>query len=205
MKHLSLLIIISLICSLSFAQQNKSDKERMTQIRTAYAAAVENARRTCLSDEETDYVPKNYIKTTILHNIAGSGPSTETIEFFFEDDFNEDSGWYDSRLQFVRRTEIYTIAELREYEEFLFDSDGKPMFYFSSFPDEVDDKDMLIEIRSYYEDGMIFNTIFKSGENSSSMKQRDVPDGYMVLPTWGTNGFYRYKNIFDVLLNYREN
>lgn len=205
MKHLLLLIIVSLFCSLSFAQQSKADKERMSQIRAAYAEAVENARRTCMSDEETDYVPKNYIKTTILHNVAGTGPSTETIEFFFEDDFNEDSGWYDSHLQFVRRTKIYTIAELKEYEEFLYDSDGKPMFYFTSFPDEIDDKDMLIEIRSYYEEGMIFNIIFKSGENSSSMKQRDVPDGYMDLPTLGTNGFTRYKNIFDGLLNYNEN
>lgn len=205
MKHISLLIITLLISSLSFAQLSKSEKARMSQIRTEYAAAVENARRTCLPDEEIDYVPKNYIKTTVLHNIAGTGPGTETIEFFFEDDFNEESGWYDSRLQFVRRTQIYTIAELKEYEEFLFDSDGKPMFYFTSFRGDVDGKDMLIEIRSYYENGMMFNIIFKCGEDSSSMKQRDVPDGYMVLTTWGTNGFLRYKNIFDGFVNYGEN
>lgn len=205
MKKILLVVIISFVSTLSFAQQNKSDKERMVQIRTAYAAAVENARITCLPEDQSDYVPKNYVKTTILHNMAGTGQGTETLEFFFDDDFDENEGRYVSNLRFVRRTIIYTIAELKEYEEYLFDTDGKPMFYFSSSHEYVDDKDLLVKLRSYYRNGEIFNMIFKSGEDASSLKQSDIADEYMHLPASGTNGFYRYKDIFAGLLNCHEN
>lgn len=193
-RFLSALVLI-MLCAVCFAQ-SADVQTKIAEIRKMYNNEMEWID-IMLGDEA---IPDDYITAKVRHNIAGTGQAEETIEFFFNDDFDEEQGKYVSSLDFVRRTTVYTIAERKSYEEFLYDDAGFPAFYYTSFTTYLEDgehfAEKYVEIRAYYDKGEPFHTICKVGNDKSSLVE--VPfteelDNYLFL------GFLQFGKLKDAL------
>ncbi len=183
------------MCSFCHAQ-NANVQAKIAEIRKMYNNEMEWIN-TMLGDET---IPDDYITSKVRHNIAGTGQAEETIEFFFNDDFDEELGKYVSSLDFVRKTSVYTIAERKSYEEFLYDDAGFPAFYYTSFTTYLKDGDnyaeKCVEIRAYYDKGKLIHTICKVGDDASSLKETpntEELDDYLFL------GFLQFGKLKDAL------
>lgn len=176
--------------------QNANVQTKVAEIRKMYNSEMEWIN-TMLGDET---IPDDYISAKVRHNHAGSGQSDETIEFYFSDDFDEEIGSYVSSINFVRRTMVYTVSESKSYEEFLYDADGFPAFYYTTFTTYLKEGDDLVlkyvELRAYYDKGVQIHTICKVGDNASSLKEvsnTDELDDYLF------RGFLQFGKLKDAL------
>ena len=183
------------MCSFCHAQ-NANVQAKIAEIRKMYNNEMEWIN-TMLGDET---IPDDYISAKVRHNIAGTGQAEETIEFFFNDDFDEELGKYVSSLDFVRKTTVYTIAERKSYEEFLYDDDGFPAFYYTNFTTYLEEGDhyaeKYVEIRAYYDKGVPFHTICKVGNDNSSLEEvlnTEELDDYLF------RGFLQFGKLKDAL------
>ena len=176
--------------------QSDSEKAKIAEIRKMYSNEMEWIN-TMLGDEA---IPDDYITAKVMHNLAGSGQAEETIEFFFNDDFDEELGKNVSSLDFVRRTTVYTIAESKSYEEFLYDDEGFPAFYYTSFTTYLEDGEhyveKYVEIRTYYDKGKLFHTICKVGNDKSSLKETPLTED---LDEYLFRGFLQFGKLKDAL------
>lgn len=195
MKRIVIVLIMLMLGACANAQ-NANVQTRVAEIRKMYNSEMEWIN-TMLGDET---IPDDYISAKVRHNNAGSGQSDETIEFYFSDDFDEEIGYYVSRVNFVRRTTVYTVSENKSYEEFLYDDEGLPAFYYTSFPTYLKEGDDLVlkyvELRAYYDKGVQIHTIFKVGDNASSLKEvsnTDELDDYLF------RGFLQFGKLKDAL------
>ncbi|MBO7133692.1 MAG: hypothetical protein J6W06_06020 [Bacteroidales bacterium] len=192
-KYIAALFFV--VMSLSSYTQTDTEK-KISEIRKMYNNEMEWIN-TMLDDEA---IPDDYITAKVRHNLAGSGQAEETIEFFFNDDFDEEIGKYVSALDFVRRTTVYTIAERQSYEEFLYDDAGFPAFYYTSFTTYLEDGDhyveKYVEIRAYYDKGVQFHTICKVGNDKSSLKEVALTE---ELEEYLFSGFLQFGKLKDAL------
>lgn len=195
MKRIVIVLIMLMLGACANAQ-NANVQTRVAEIRKMYNSEMEWIN-TMLGDET---IPDDYISAKVRHNNAGSGQSDETIEFYFSDDFDEEIGYYVSSVNFVRRTTVYTVSENKSYEEFLYDDEGLPAFYYTSFPTYLKEGDDLVlkyvELRAYYDKGVQIHTIFKVGDNASSLKEvsnTDELDDYLF------RGFLQFGKLKDAL------
>jgi hypothetical protein len=192
-KYIAALFFV--VMSLSSYTQTDTEK-KISEIRKMYNNEMEWIN-TMLDDEA---IPDDYITAKVRHNLAGSGQAEETIEFFFNDDFDEEIGKYVSALDFVRRTTVYTIAERQSYEEFLYDDAGFPAFYYTSFTTYLEEGDhyveKYVEIRAYYDKGVQFHTICKVGNDKSSLKEVALTE---ELEEYLFSGFLQFGKLKDAL------
>lgn len=195
MKRIVIVLIMLMLGACANAQ-NANVQTRVAEIRKMYNSEMEWIN-TMLGDET---IPDDYISAKVRHNNAGSGQSDETIEFYFSDDFDEEIGYYVSSVNFVRRTTVYTVSENKSYEEFLYDDEGLPAFYYTSFPTYLKEGDDLVlkyvELRAYYDKGVQIHTICKVGDNASSLKEvsnTDELDDYLF------RGFLQFGKLKDAL------
>lgn len=192
-----LLVATSATC---FAQSD-SEKSKIAEIRKMYNSEMEWIN-TMLGDET---IPDDYITAKVRHNLAGTGQAEETIEFFFNDDFDEELGKDVSSLDFVRKTTVYTIAERKSYEEFLYDDAGYPAFYYASFTAYLKDgehyEEKYVEIRAYYNKGVQFHTICKVGNDKSSLKEVPLTEELDDYLFRGFLQFGKLKDALDGMLN----
>ncbi len=195
MRRFVFALLMLAISSGCFAQSD-SEKAKIAEIRKMYNNEMEWIN-TMLGDEA---VPDDYITAKVMHNLAGSGQAEETIEFFFNDDFDEELGKNVSSLDFVRRTTVYTIAESKSYEEFLYDDAGFPAFYYTSFTTYLEEGEhyveKYVEIRAYYDKGKRFHTICKVGNDKSSLKEMPLTE---ELDEYLFRGFLQFGKLKDAL------
>lgn len=177
--------------------QSADVQAKIAEIRKAYNNQKEWIE-TMLSDE---YIPDDYVSAKIRHNIAGAGQSDGTVDFYFNDDFDEDIGRYVSYLNFVRRTIIYTIAESKTYEEYLYDDEGLPAFYYASFRTVMDSEVVYVEMRVYYDKGVQIHCICKVGKDMSSLKEVKANDEFVEYMAAGLQQFGTLKESFNKLMN----
>lgn len=195
MKRIVIALIMLMLGACANAQ-NANVQTKVAEIRKMYNSEMEWIN-TMLGDET---IPDDYISAKVRHNHAGSGQSDETIEFYFSDDFDEEIGSYVSSINFVRRTMVYTVSESKSYEEFLYDADGFPAFYYTTFTTYLKEGDDLVlkyvELRAYYDKGVQIHTICKVGDNASSLKEvsnTDELDDYLF------RGFLQFGKLKDAL------
>ena len=194
MSKFVLVLVIVVMSFVSYAQT--ANENKIAEIRKMYNNEMEWIN-TMLGDEA---IPDDYITAKVMHNLAGTGQAEETIEFFFNDDFDEELGEYVSSLDFVRRTTVYTIAERKSYEEFLYDDAGYPAFYYASFTTYLKEgenyADKYVEIRAYYDKGERFHTICKVGNDKSSLKEVALTE---ELEDYLFTGFLQFAKLKDAL------
>jgi len=195
MRRILLISVLITMCSFCHAQ-NANVQAKIAEIRKMYNNEMEWIN-TMLGDET---IPDDYISVKIRHNHAGSGQSDETIEFYFSDDFDEEIGYYVSSVNFVRRTTVYTVSENKTYEEFLYDAEGFPAFYYTSFPTYLKEGDDLVEkfveLRAYYDKGKLIHTICKVGDDASSLKETPNTE---ELDDYLFRGFLQFGKLKDAL------
>ena len=200
MRKILLVITIAILNLICFAQ-NDSEKAKIAEIRKMYNSEMDWIN-TMLGDET---IPDDYITAKVRHNLAGTGQADETIEFFFNDDFDEELGKYVSSLDFVRKTTVYTIAERKSYEEFLYDDDGFPAFYYTSFTTYLKDGEhyveKYVEIRAYYDKGAQFHTICKVGDDKTSLKETPLTEELENQLFFGFLQFGKLKDALNGMLN----
>ena len=188
------------LCAACFAQ-SADVQAKIAEIRKMYNNEMEWIE-TMLGD---DAIPDDYITSKVRHNIAGTGQAEETIEFFFNDDFDEELGKYVSALDFVRKTTVYTIAERKSYEEFLYDGTGFPAFYYTSFTTYLEEGDhyaeKYVEIRAYYDKGVQFHTICKVGNDNSSLVEVQLTEELENQLFFGFLQFGKLKDALNGMLN----
>ncbi|MBO7651808.1 MAG: hypothetical protein J6S84_03730 [Bacteroidales bacterium] len=198
-RFLSVFVLITL-CAVCFAQ-SADVQTKIAEIRKMYNNEMEWIN-TMLGD---DAIPDDYITSKVRHNIAGTGQAEETIEFFFNDDFDEELGKYVSSLDFVRRTTVYTIAERKSYEEFLYDDDGFPAFYYTGFTTYLEEGDhyaeKYVEIRAYYDKGVQFHVVCKVGNDKSSLKEVPLTEDLENQLFFGFLQFGKLKDALNGMLN----
>ncbi|MBO4613795.1 MAG: hypothetical protein J5709_01605 [Bacteroidales bacterium] len=200
MKKFILVFIIAIL-NLTCLAQSDSEKAKIAEIRRMYNNEMEWIN-TMLGDEA---IPDDYITAKVMHNLAGTGQAEETIEFFFNDDFDEDLGEYVSSLDFVRKTSVYTIAERKSYEEFLYDDAGFPAFYYTSFTTYLNEGEhyveKCVEIRAYYDKGVQFHVICKVGDDKSSLKEVPLTEELENQLFFGFLQFGKLKDALNGMLN----
>ncbi len=200
MKKFILVFIIAIL-NLTCLAQSDSEKAKIAEIRKMYNNEMEWIN-TMLGDEA---IPDDYITAKVRHNHAGSGQSDETIEFYFSDDFDEEIGSYVSSINFVRRTMVYTVSESKSYEEFLYDADGFPAFYYTTFTTYLKEGDDLVEkfveLRVYYDKGVQFHTICKVGDDKSSLKEVPLTEEIENQLFFGFLQFGKLKDALNGMLN----
>ena len=200
MKRLPIVLIMLVLCITTHAQ-DADVQNKIAEIRKMYNNEMEWIN-TMLGDEA---IPDDYITAKVMHNLAGSGQAEETIEFFFNDDYDEELGKYVSYLDFVRRTTVYTIAERKSYEEFLYDDAGFPAFYYTSFTTYLEEGDhyaeKYVEIRAYYDKGVQFHVICKVGNDKSSLVEVPLTEELENQLFLGFLQFGKLKDALNGMLN----
>ena len=200
MKRLPIVLIMLVLCITTHAQDADVQK-KIAEIRKMYNNEMEWIN-TMLGDEA---IPDDYITAKVMHNLAGSGQAEETIEFFFNDDYDEELGKYVSYLDFVRRTTVYTIAERKSYEEFLYDDAGFPAFYYTSFTTYLEEGDLYaekyVEIRAYYDKGVQFHVVCKVGDDKSSLVEVSLTEELENQLFLGFLQFGKLKDALNGMLN----
>ena len=107
-------------------------------------------------------------------------------------------------LCMVRRT--YNIAPRQHLEEYLFDDNGKPLFYFSRFDEVVDVPEGCspeFEVRLYFdENGKVIRSIYKMMDENNKMKEiteKSHPEVVKELDENVSPEFNYVKGIFDAI------
>lgn len=162
-----------LLCfALPMMAQNKKEEERVQLARDRYAAGLENIAIN--KQYEQDEIPAvNYTSAVRKQNWAGGGQSVDKMEFYYneiEDDMEPYPVGYS--LVLVRRT--YNVGSIDHFEEFVYDNEGRPLFWFSRYGSA---KDNMTELRGYYDsNGKLIRSICKKSDSSGEMKTCELDE-----------------------------
>lgn len=162
-----------LLCfALPVMAQNKKEEERVQLARDRYAAGLENIAIN--KQYEQDEIPAvNYTSVVRKQNWAGGGQSVDKMEFYYneiEDDMEPYPVGYS--LVLVRRT--YYVGSIDHFEEFVYDNEGRPLFWFSRYGSA---KDNMTELRGYYDsNGKLIRSICKKTDSSGEMKTCELDE-----------------------------
>ena len=205
MKKIIVFVGLFIFAIAPMMAQNKTarnDSEQMQYIRERYAAEQ------ILAEQSKDPdVPNNYTMITRMENKAAVGQCKEQIEMYYDEIFENEEEPYPSEymLTFVRRS--YNIAARQFYEEFLYDTDGQPLFWFVRYDGFFsDDTSGKVEIRCYFREGKQFKTICKIADESGKMKETSYRSDFDEVCSSTLEHFQEFKALFDVYYNkYNEN
>lgn len=162
-----------LLCfALPMMAQNKKEEERVQLARDRYAAGLENIAIN--KQYEQDEIPAvNYTSAVRKQNWAGGGQSVDKMEFYYneiEDDMEPYPVGYS--LVLVRRT--YNVGSIDHFEEFVYDNEDRPLFWFSRYGSA---KDNMTELRGYYDsNGKLIRSICKKSDSSGEMKTCELDE-----------------------------
>lgn len=171
MKRLATMALL-LCFALPMMAQNKKEEERVQLARDRYAAGLENIAIN--KQYEQDEIPAvNYTSVVRKQNWAGGGQSVDKMDFYYneiEDDMEPYPVGYS--LVLVRRT--YNVGSTDHFEEFVYDNEGRPLFWFSRYGSA---KDNMTELRGYYDaNGKLIRSICKKSEPSGEMKTCELDE-----------------------------
>ncbi len=162
-----------LLCfALPMMAQNKKEEARVQLAREKYAEGLANIA--AVKQYEADEIPAvNYTTVVRKQNWAGAGQMVDKMEFYYseiEDDMEPYPIGY--TLVMVRRT--YNVGSTDHFEEFVYDNDGKPLFWFTRYGYA---KDEMVELRGYYDaNGKLIRTICKKSDPSGEMKTCELDE-----------------------------
>lgn len=171
MKKLATMALL-LCFALPMMAQNKKEEERIQLARDRYAAGLENIAIN--KQYEQDEIPAvNYTSVVRKQNWAGGGQSVDKMDFYYseiEDDMEPYPVGYS--LILVRRT--YNVGSTDHFEEFVYDNEGRPLFWFSRYGSA---KDNMTELRGYYDsNGKLIRSICKKSDPNGEMKTCELDE-----------------------------
>ena len=162
-----------LLCfALPMMAQNKKEEARIQLAREKYAEGL--GLISSNKQYEEDEIPAvNYTSVVRKQNWAGGGPSVDKMDFYYheiEDDMEPYPVGY--ALVMVRRT--YNAGSADHFEEYVYDDEGKPLFWYSRYGYS---KTSMTELRGYYDaNGKLIRTICKRADQNGELKTCDMDE-----------------------------
>ena len=201
MKKQALLMVLLMCLSLPIlAQNNKKVDDRIKLAREKYSEGL-----ALIAENSADQYPLNYTIVVRNQNWAAVGMRSDSIWFYYNElrDDEEEPYPNDYALRMVHRT--YNVAARDYLEEYLFDDNGKPLFFFTHFTEMLNsiDDTFEFEVRYYYdENGKNIRSIFKMMDKNGKMKEittKSHPEVVKELDGLTSPDFKYVKNIFDAI------
>ena len=182
--------------------QNKKVEDRIQLARDKYAEGLSLISSN--KQYEEDEIPAlNYTTVVRKQNWAAVGQRVDRMDFYYheiEDEYEPYPVGY--ALCMVRRT--YNVAARQYLEEYIFDDNEKPLFFFTHFEDVLSSVDAFeFEVRYYYdENGKVIRSIYKMKDENGKMKEITAtshPEVLKELDESVTPEFKYVKGIFDAI------
>ena len=201
MKKQALLMVVLMCLSLPIlAQNNKKVDDRIQLAREKYAEGL-----TLIAENAEGEYPLNYAIVVRKQNWAAVGPRCDSIWFYYNELRDDEEEPYPDgyALRMARRT--YNVAARNYLEEYLFDDNGKPLFFFTHFAEMLNsiDDTFEFEVRYYYdENGNTIRSIFKLMDENGKMKEitsKSHPEVVKELDNYTNPDFNYVKTIFDAI------
>jgi hypothetical protein len=200
MKKQALLMALLMCLSLPIlAQNNKKVDDRIQLAREKYADGL-----SLIQANAGEEYPLNFTTVVRQQNRPAIGPKTEKMQFYYNEIEDEEDPYPAGyALRMVRYT--YNIARRQYLEEYIFDDNGKPLFFFTHFEEMLNsvEDSFEFEVRYYYdENGKIIRSIFKMMDKNGKMKEitkKSHPEVVKELDGLTSPDFKYVKNIFDAI------
>ena len=195
MKHTFLFLCLMALVMPLKAQNN----DRVNYIRDQYTAAQNKIKEiTEYGSEEPAF--KNYTTMTRYQNQSAVGACHYTSKYYYEEVYENDMEPYPSSYAVVMVLNSFSVADHDVYEEYLYDSDGTPLFFFKSYYDY--EAKAKAELRAYYgNDGKVIKTICKTAGDDGKMKETKMISSFQEKIDYAATGFAYFKKIFDDTYN----
>ena len=182
------------------AQNNKKVDDRIKLAREKYSEGL-----ALIAENSADQYPLNYTIVVRNQNWAAVGMRSDSIWFYYNElrDDEEEPYPNDYALRMVHRT--YNVAARDYLEEYLFDDNGKPLFFFTHFTEMLNsiDDTFEFEVRYYYdENGKNIRSIYKLMDENGKMKEitsKSHPEVVKELDNYAIPDFDYVKMIFDAI------
>ena len=195
MKHIILFLCLVALALPSRAQNN----DRVKYIREEYTAA-QNRITEITQYEKEEPAFKNYTTMTRYQNWSAVGPCHYTSKYYYDEVYADEFDPYPSSYAIVMVRNSFSVSDHEVYEEYLYDKDGTPLFFFKSYVDTETDK--KTELRAYYDkDGKVIKTICKQVGDDGKMQETKSLPAFQQMIDYGTTGFAYFKSIFDATYN----
>lgn len=203
MKKQSILLLVLLVglAMPTLAQnKNKTVEDRIQLAREKYTEGL-----ALIAENSADQYPLNYTIVVRKQNWAAVGMKSDSIWFYYNELRDDEEEPYPNgyALRMVHRT--YNVAARDYLEEYLFDDNGKPLFFFTHFTEMLNSVDdtFEFEVRYYYdENGKIIRSIFKLMDEDGKMKEitsKSHPEVVQELDGLTSPDFNYVKMIFDAI------
>ena len=203
MKKQSILLLVLLVgLAMPTLAQNKNKKveDRIQLAREKYSEGL-----ALIAENSADQYPLNYTIVVRKQNWAAVGMRSDSIWFYYNELRDDEEEPYPDgyALRMVHRT--YNVAARDYLEEYLFDDNGKPLFFFTHFEEMLNsvEDSFEFEVRYYYdENGNIIRSIFKMMDKNGKMKEittKSHPEVVQELDGLTSPDFNYVKMIFDAI------
>ena len=202
MKKQAIIILALLVgfVTPALAQNNDQRVEgRVLLAREKYADGL-----ALIAANAPDNYPLNYTSVVRHQNWAAVGERADKMDFYYHEIEDEEDPYpIGYALRMVRRT--YNVAARDFLEEYLFDDNGKPLFFFTHFTEMLNsvDDSFEFEVRYYYdENGEVIRSIYKLMDKNGKMKEitsKSNPEVVKELDGLTSPDFNYVKKIFDAI------
>jgi len=199
---LTLLFLLGLVLP-SIGQSRGADiKDRLAAIRESYSIAREAMTYNPIEDEGPAL---NSITMSRHQNMSAVGITHYETNFYYDEVFEDDEPYPSGyTLNFVTYT--HNIAAAPITEEFLYNENGTPMFYFTSYYEYFYESEQhapaKAELRAYYDEkGNIIKTLFKVQEADGKMTEAQSYPEFTNKIADAKFGFDHFKAVFDAAMN----
>ena len=163
-------LLLAALLAFSSALAVDSSDPVILSIRNCYNKAQE-----AVKNNGKDKQKRSDMVTTLHYMVPGSGPTTETLQFFFNMAlFGEESEFVDYRLYFITRK--YNLGNRKFYEEYLYDN-GQLVFVFKQGYNSDGKK---VDKRLYYRNGEIYQVVGELTEPYETEITRYLANDYLV-------------------------
>lgn len=198
-KQLLLVFMLLLGFSMPTMAQNKNPKveERIQLARQKYSEGKD-----LVAQNAGNNTPLNYTTVVRKQNWPATGQRVEETEFYYNEIGNEeDPDTKGYALCMVCNT--YNVAAREYYEEYVYDDNGHPLFYYARY-DEVNKG--KTELRQYYDEaGEVIRTIYKTSDKDGKMKEisgnstSEVVESGKFMLRFVSDNFAHLKAVFDAI------
>lgn len=174
-KLLFALLLLGLVLPVT-AQKNDQVEARVQLARDRYAEGL-NAIAEQKAYEKDGIPDINYTTVVRKQNWPGSGMSTDKMEFYYQEVYDDEGiEMLGYAPLIIRRT--YNMGSIEVFEEYVYDEGGNPLFWFTRYGYyEGKSYDFKVELRGYYAaDGTVVRTICKKAGENEELKTCSVND-----------------------------
>ena len=206
MKRKLLFVLVLLLgSSLPALTQNKDLKveERIQLARTKYTEGKDLIANNTEKDK-----PSNYTTMVRKQNWPTTGQRVEETEFYYNEIGNENEP-YATGYALCMVCNTYNVAAREYYEEYVYDDNGQPLFFYARYDEANLGYPGKTELRQYYDaEGNAIRTIYKTSDKDGKMKESnensdsEIVQSGKVMLRFVADNFAHHKAVFDTVYNY---